>query len=82
LCGLETANERVRMDVVRENALALDLHDGQPLAVAGLELGVAADVDLLELERMPRTHGLEHAASTLAEVTAGRREERDANGYG
>jgi hypothetical protein len=70
------------MDVVGENALALDLHDGQPLAVAGLELGVAADVDLLELERMPRTHGLEHAASTLAEVTAGRREERDANGYG
>jgi hypothetical protein len=70
------------MDVVGENALALDLHDGQPLAVAGLELGIAADVDLLELERMPGTHGLEHAASTLAEVTAGRREERDANGYG
>jgi hypothetical protein len=82
LCGLETANEGVRMDVVGEDALALDLHDGQPLAVAGLELGVAADVDLLELERMPGTHGLEHLASPLAEVTAGRGEERDANGYG
>jgi hypothetical protein len=80
LCDLPA--ERVGLDEVCERPLAVDLNDRKPLAVAGLELRVAADVDLLELERMPRTHGLEHAASTLAEVTAGRGEERDANGYG
>jgi hypothetical protein len=80
LCDLPA--ERIGLDEVRERALAVDLDDRKPLAVAGLELRIAADVDLLELERMPRAHGLEHAASTLAEVTAGRREERDANGYG
>jgi hypothetical protein len=80
LCDLPA--ERIGLDEVRERSLAVDLDDRKPLAVAGLELRVAADVDLLELERLPGTHGLEHAASTLAEVTAGRGEERDANGYG
>jgi hypothetical protein len=70
------------MDVVGEDPLAIDLHDRQPFAVAGLERRIAADVDLLELERMVGTHGLEHRASPLAEVAAGRGEERDADGYG
>ena len=70
------------MDVVGEGALALDLDHRQPLAVASLELGIAADVDLLELERMARTHFVEHGSRPLAEVAAGRGEEGDANAYG
>jgi hypothetical protein len=34
------------VDVVDEGALAVDLDHGQPLAIAGLQLGVARDVDL------------------------------------
>jgi hypothetical protein len=37
--------------VVDESALAVDLHDGEPLPVPRLELGIAFDVDLDELER-------------------------------
>jgi hypothetical protein len=70
------------VDVVGEGALALDLDHGQPFAVAGLELGIAADVDLDELERMRGAHVLEHRARPLAEVAAGRSEQRDADGYG
>jgi hypothetical protein len=70
------------MDVVGEEALAVQLDDGQPLPVASLELGIPADVDLLELERMPGAHVLEHLSSPLAEVAAGRGEELDANRYG
>jgi hypothetical protein len=82
LCGLEAAHEGRLVDVVREDALALDLDDRQPLAVPSLELGIAADVDLLELERVPRTDVLEHLPRPLAEVAAGRGEERDADAYG
>jgi hypothetical protein len=70
------------MDVVGEEALAVELDHGQPLPVAGLELGIPADIDLLELERMPRADVLQHLSSPLAEVAAGRREEREPNRYG
>jgi hypothetical protein len=82
LCGLETADESIRMDVVGEDALAVDLDHRQPLAVTRFELRVAADVDLVEVERMSSTHPVEHLARALAEVAAGRAEERDASGYG
>jgi hypothetical protein len=48
LCDLSA--ERLGLDEVRERALAVDLHDRKPLPVPGLELRVAADVDLLQLE--------------------------------
>jgi hypothetical protein len=54
------------MDVVGEDALPVDLDDGQPLAVARLELWIAADVDLGELDAL----GRERPARALAEVTA------------
>ena len=60
-----------------KSALAVDLDDRQPLAVARLQLGIAADVDLDELERMLGANLLEHLASPLAEVAAGGGEERD-----
>ena len=48
MCDLPA--ERARLDEVRERPLAVDLDDREPLAIAGLELRIAADVDLLQLE--------------------------------
>jgi hypothetical protein len=50
LC-VDLAPESVRLDVVDEGPLAVDLDDRKPLAVASLELRVAVDPDLLQLER-------------------------------
>jgi hypothetical protein len=60
-----------------EGALAVDLHDRQPFAVARLQLGVTADVDLLELERNLAADLRDDRARTLAEVAALRVEDRD-----
>jgi hypothetical protein len=70
LCGCKSAAERRLGHVVDERALALDLDDGQPLAVARLELGVSGDLDLLELEPELRAQRFQLAARPLAEVTA------------
>jgi hypothetical protein len=48
LCDLPA--QRIRLHEVGERPLAVDLDDRQPLAVARFELGMPADVDLLELE--------------------------------
>jgi hypothetical protein len=42
--------EGTQLDVVGEPSPAVDLDDGEPLAIAGLELRIAGDVDLTELE--------------------------------
>jgi hypothetical protein len=81
LCRHSAAKRR-RVDVVDEGALALDLDHRQPFAVPGFELRVAADVDLLELERDLRPRFLQDPAGTLAEVAALRVVQRDARGYG
>ncbi len=70
------------MDVVGEDALAVDLDDGEPLPVARLQARIAADVDLDELERPARPHLLEDGARPLAEVATLRAVEDDARGYG
>jgi hypothetical protein len=44
------AAERIHLYVVGKTSTAVDLDDGQPLAVGGLELLVAADVDLPQYE--------------------------------
>jgi hypothetical protein len=56
--------------VVDESPLAVDLDDRQPLAVAGLELRVAADIDLFELELVLLPKPRERVQGTLAEMTA------------
>ena len=48
MCDLPA--KRLGLDEVRKRTLAVDLDDRKPLPVAGLEPGVAADVDLLQLE--------------------------------
>jgi hypothetical protein len=64
----DPAPERGRVDVVDERPLAIDLDDGQPLAVPRLERLVAGDVDLLEpvLSEL----GDERLARVLAKVAA------------
>jgi hypothetical protein len=66
--GTDPAEKRGRIEVVDEGPLAVDLDDWQPLAVPGLELRVAADVDLLELELVLDSELPERARRTLAEV--------------
>jgi hypothetical protein len=79
LCDLPA--ERIGLDEICERPLAVDLHDRKPLAVVGLELLVAADVDLLELEPQLVPRRLDDPARGGAEVTPFGVEEDDA-GYG
>ena len=44
------AAEGVGLDAIGETAPPVDLHHREPLAVLGLEGGIAADVDLVEVE--------------------------------
>lgn len=74
----ELPPERSLVDVVDERALPVDLHDRQPFAITRLELGVAADVDLFEIERRVVAHTNEQVARTFAEVATSSVIERDA----
>jgi len=62
------APEHAGVDEVDEGSLPVDLHHRQPLPVLRLELAVAADVDLLELEGQLGPDLFEDAAGPLAEV--------------
>jgi hypothetical protein len=77
----EPAAEPVRVDVVDERALAVDLDDRQPLAVLPLETGVAGDVHLGELEAELVLERADGCARPLAEVAVLRVVQRDAR-YG
>jgi hypothetical protein len=67
--------------VVDEAAPAVDLHHRDPLAVGGLELGIAVDRDLPQLEAELVVRSRDDAPRRRAEVAARRREEDDF-GYG
>jgi len=54
--------------VVHERPLAVDLDDRQPLAIPRLELGVAGDVDLVQIELDLAPNLCERALRTLAET--------------
>jgi hypothetical protein len=73
--------QRVGVHVVDETAPAVDLDDRDPLAVRGLELGVAVDRDFPQLEAELVARGRDDAPSCLAEVAA-RSGEEDDLGYG
>jgi hypothetical protein len=70
LCGGQTAAERVLVDVVDEGTRAVDLDDGQPLAVASLELRVAVDRHLLEREPELLAERADLGERPLAEMAA------------
>jgi hypothetical protein len=78
----ELATESVLGDVVDERSLAVDLHDREPLAISRLQLGIAADVDLLELEAELVTERSDGLPRSFAEVAALRVVEDDARDYG
>ena len=59
------------MDVVDETPPAVDLDDGDPLAVRRLELVVAVDRNLPQLEAELVARRGDHAKRRLAEVAAG-----------
>jgi len=65
------------VDVVDEAPPSVDLDDRDPLPVRGLELGVAVDRDLLELEAELLARSRDDPARRRAEVAAGRGVEDD-----
>jgi len=67
--------------VVDEAAPTVDLHHRDGLAVCGLELGIAVDRDLAELEPELVPCSRDDAPGRLTEVAA-RRGEEDDLGYG
>ena len=69
MCG-EAAPEPLRLDVVDERANAVDLDDREEGAVPGLELLVAPDVDLAEVEVELGAQLGELRTRSLAEVAA------------
>ena len=69
MCKL--SSQRFGVHEVGEGALAVHLDDGQPLSVASLELGVAGDVDLLELEVLVAAHLGQLSSRALAEMAVG-----------
>jgi hypothetical protein len=80
-CLCNRPAERVGVDVVDETPPAVDLDDGDPLPVLGLEPGVAVDPDLAQLEAELVPRRADDAAGGLAEMTA-RRGVEDDFGYG
>jgi hypothetical protein len=73
--------QRVGVHVVDETPPAVDLHHRDPLAIRGLELGIAIDRDLAQLEAELVVCRGDDAPSRCAEVAARRGEESDF-GYG
>ncbi len=77
--GLQPLTECIGLDEERERPLAVDLDDRDRLPVARFEVGVAADVDALEVARADLLDDLEGA---LAEVTAVGDEQPDSRDRG
>jgi hypothetical protein len=69
------------VDVVDEAPPPVDLHDRDPLPVRSLELGVAVDRNLAQLEAELVSRRGDDAPGSRAEVAA-RRGEEDDLGYG
>jgi hypothetical protein len=73
--------ECVRVHVVHEPPASVDLDDRDPFAVRRLELVVAVDRDLPQVEAELGPRRADDAARRLAEMAAGGRVENDL-GYG
>jgi hypothetical protein len=70
LCRREPAPERLGLDVVGANTIAVDLDDRDQLAVPRLQLGVTVDQDRDELESELVAELGERGLSPIAEVAA------------
>ena len=80
-CLCNRLTKRVRVHVIDEAAPSVDLDDRNPLPVRRLELGIAVDGDLPQLEAELVVRGADDAARRRAEVAPGSRVENDF-GYG
>jgi hypothetical protein len=69
LCGY-FATKSFGIHVIDESALAVDLHDRQPLAMLRLEPRIPADVNLVELEVGLFADLFESRTRPFAEVAA------------
>jgi hypothetical protein len=69
------------MHVVDETPPPVDLHDRDPLAVCSLELGIAVDRDLSQIEAEFIVCRRDDALGRITQVAA-RRGEEDDFGYG
>jgi hypothetical protein len=69
------------MHVVDETPSPVDLHDRDPLAVRGFELGIAVDRDLSQVEAELVVRRRDDALGRITQVAA-RRGEEDDFGYG
>jgi len=69
LCGY-FATKSIWIHVIDESALAVDLHDREPLAVARLQLGIAVDFDLLQFERHLLANQRQDLPCALAKVAS------------
>jgi hypothetical protein len=77
----EPATQCLGRHEVDERLPAVDLHDREQLAVTGLQLRVAVDQDLVEVEAELVPQRDDRLASALAEMAARRAVQRD-EGYG
>jgi hypothetical protein len=83
LCVRQLPPEGLGLDVVRADALAVELDDRDQLPVAALELWVAVDRHLLELEPELLLQRAQLRVGPLAEMTAvGLVEDDPLSGYG
>jgi hypothetical protein len=73
----ETPPQRVRLDPVDRQPLAVELEHGEPFAVTPLEVGIAGDLDLLDVEAELGAERLQVLARPLAEVAIARDVERE-----
>jgi hypothetical protein len=69
LCGY-FAPKGIWIHVIDESALAVDLHDREPLAILRLEPGIPADVNFIEFEVDLLADLFENRARAFAEVAA------------
>ena len=69
MCGYFAA-KRISIHVIDESALAVDLYDRKPPPILRLELGMPADVNLIELEVELLADLFENRACAFAEVAA------------
>jgi hypothetical protein len=82
LCGCQLPPKRLRLNVVRADALAVELDHRDQLAVTPLELRVAVDRDLADGEPQLLAQGEELRTRPLAQVASLGLVEDDAGFYG
>ena len=70
MCGCKAAPERLRLDVIGADTLAVDLDYRDQLAVARLQIRIAVDFDPLGLEAELLPESRELRLCALAEVAS------------